>query len=143
MTETDYKEFIEVLNTVHSKVATAVINLTKYDYMPRCIWDWDAKFIFVNEKFANCFGYTASEMNGKPFSDFIYPEDLHKSMDEYTRNIQGHNISMIAGFMNRYVCKDGSIVNVLWYGYNDFENYLGSGQIEIMKAETATVKTAL
>lgn len=129
----DYNDFIDTLNSVHSRVAASFINLAKYDAFPRCIWDWDAHFIFVNEKFANCFGYTSSDMNGRPFSDFIYPEDMGKSMDEYTRNIENENINMISGFTNRYVCKDGSIVTVLWHGYNDFENHLGSGQIEIIK----------
>lgn len=131
--EKDALEFIEALKNQHKKVADIFINFTKYDATPRCIWDWDGCFLYVNEKFANCFGYTASEMNGKPFGDFIYPEDMDKSMEEYTRNQADGNIRMIEGFTNRYVCKDGSIVTVRWHGYNDFENHLGSGQIEIIK----------
>ena len=131
--QADYENFIGLLQSVHSRVASCFINIAKYDAMPRCVWDWEARFLFVNEKFAKCFGYTASEMNGRPFSDFIYHEDMNKSMDEYTRNLENEKITMIEGFSNRYVCKDGSIVTVLWHGYNDFENHLGSGQIEIIK----------
>lgn len=133
MSDNIVSQFIDKIESDKRKVANTFMNLAKYDMLPRCVWDWDANFIYVNEKFAQCFGYTASEMKGKPFSDFIHPEDVDKSMDEYTRNQADNNVTMIEGFTNRYICKDGSVVTVRWHGYNDFENLLGSGQIEIIK----------
>lgn len=127
-------DFLENISNQHKKVAQAFINITKYDMLPRCVWDFEETFIYVNEKFAKCFGYTQDEMNGHKFKEFILPEDYGKSIDEYTRNQDKNNVTMIAGFTNRYFHKDGSIVTVLWLkGFNDFENHIGSGQIEIIK----------
>jgi len=126
-------DFIEKIESDRKKVANSFMNITKYDMLPRCVWDFEETFLYVNGKFAQCFGYTQDEMNGHKFKEFILPEDYGKSIEEYTRNLENENITMIAGFTNRYVCKDGSIVTVLWHGYNDFENHLGSGQIEIIK----------
>ena len=126
-------DFIEKIESDRKKVANSFMNITKYDMLPRCVWDFEETFLYVNGKFAQCFGYTSADMKGKPFSDFIYHEDINKSMEEYTRNQADGNITMIEGFTNRYVCKDGSIVKVLWHGFNDFENHIGSGQIEIIK----------
>ena len=126
--------FLDFINSTHKKIADAFINLAKYDAMPRCVWDFDENFVFVNEKFASCFGYTQEEMKGKPFTNFIFKEDIGKSIEIYTRNTNKDSITVMEGFTNRYVHKDGSIVTVLWLkGFNDFENRIGSGQIEIIK----------
>lgn len=133
MIDEDYNEFIDLLNTVHAKVAESFINIAKYDYLPRCVWDFDSNFVYVNEDFASCFGYTSSEMSGQPFTKFIYHEDLNKSMDVYTHNTMNEGVTIIRDFSNRYVHKDGSIITVLWLkGFNDFNNRIGSGQIKII-----------
>ena len=126
------KDFLDHVNELKIGVVSAIKNMTKYDALPRCVWDFNAHFVYVNDLFAACFGYTPTEMNGKPFSDFILSDDLDKSMDEYVKNIDNQNVVVIDGFENRYRHKDGSIVNVKWIrGFNDFENKIGSGQIAI------------
>lgn len=128
-------EFIDLLSATHKKVANIFINMTRFDAMPRCVWDFNSNFIYVNEDFAESFGYTPEEMKDQPFSKFIYSDDIDKSMEEYRRNLDDENITVIQNFTNRFVHKDGSILNVLWVkGFNDFENKLGSGQIRIISS---------
>ena len=130
MEEDFIKEFVEHIEQLKIGAVSAIKNMAKYDALPRCVWDFNAHFVYVNDLFAECFGYTQEEMNGKPFSDFILPEDINKSMDEYERNQATNNVTMIEGFTNRYKHKNGSIVNVTCIkGFNDFENKIGSGQI--------------
>jgi PAS domain S-box-containing protein len=71
----------------------------------------DDRFLSVNAACEELWGYTAQELIGRRYNDFVYPEDLPKT-EEAGRRLRA--TGKITDFVNRYVRKDGSIVDVLW-----------------------------
>jgi PAS domain S-box-containing protein len=71
----------------------------------RC--DWNARFVFANEKLRDMLGYTESELIGKSVADVTHREDVKRNMRSFQRMMQEgkpYEIEM------RYVRKDGSVV---------------------------------
>tara|TARA_R110000868_G_C10950556_1_gene767761 strand:- start:726 stop:1142 length:417 start_codon:yes stop_codon:yes gene_type:complete len=123
-------EFIATIKAENQRVIDTCRNMAKFDTLPRAIWDFSENFIYVNELFASKLGYSQEEMNGKPFVDFIYEDDINKSLEAYTTHLD--TVTVIEGFTNRYKHKDGRIMFVKWLKFfNDFDNKIGSGQVEI------------
>ncbi|WP_198673009.1 PAS domain-containing protein [Algoriphagus litoralis] len=62
----------------------------------------------------SCFqilGYTPEELIGKSFRDLVHPEDYEFTVESRKRILQGNPIS---GFQNRYIKKDGAVINLNW-----------------------------
>ena len=76
-----------------------------------CVVDKLGCFVFVSAAFEDMFGYAPSEVIGKPMLDFVYLEDKHKTLGAVDTIIAGH---LKPRFENRWVRKDGEVVNVLW-----------------------------
>jgi PAS domain S-box-containing protein len=76
-----------------------------------CIADVDGFFYKVNPAFTNVLGYSKKELIGKPFIDFIHPEDLDKTLKEVQTLFEERvNVS----FENRYRCKNGEYTLLSW-----------------------------
>ena len=75
-------------------------------------------FTKVNPAFCSLLGYTDKELTTKPFIDFLHPEDINPTLDEYTENISG--LRKATNFINRYKTKDG---NYKWISWNSSEIY--------------------
>ena len=69
------------------------------------------RFIKVNPSLSNLLGYSNQELLEKPFTEFIYPEDLEMTEKEIEKLEQGTNL---INFKNRWICKDGSIKWLSW-----------------------------
>ena len=73
--------------------------------------DADANIVYVSASCERIFGYTPQEMTGKNMFDMMLPED---------RELTRHSVvAVMAGspqfnFENRYVHKNGQIVNIMW-----------------------------
>ena len=65
----------------------------------------DGCFEQVNPAWEAVLGWQAAEMEGRPFADFIHPDDLARSMEAFGRLRHGEPV---LNFENRYRCKDGS-----------------------------------
>jgi PAS domain S-box-containing protein len=76
-----------------------------------CSMDADGRFRDVSAAVASVWGYEREELIGKPYMDFVHPED-HALTREAARSIMGGQPTR--DFENRYVRKDGSIVHVMW-----------------------------
>jgi PAS domain S-box-containing protein len=76
-----------------------------------CTVSDDDRFLSVNAACEELWGYSAEELIGRRYNDFVYPEDLPKT-EEAGRQLRA--TGKITDFVNRYVRKDGSIVDVLW-----------------------------
>lgn len=79
---------------------------------PACIADIEGYFRQVNSSFVRVLGYSEKEILGRPYMDFIYPDDKKKTqkiIDEKLK--QG---ATVLSFENRYVRKDGGIVWFEW-----------------------------
>lgn len=76
-----------------------------------CTIDNQGKFTNINAAIYKLLGYRPEEVIGRLCFDFIYPEDIRMSREIGKKIIDGKEIE---NFENRYVHKDGRIIDVLW-----------------------------
>lgn len=76
-----------------------------------CSIDEWGRFISVSAACEQLWGYTPAELVGRPYVEFVCPEDraLTSQVAEVLR-MDGK----ITDFVNRYIRKDGTLVDVLW-----------------------------
>lgn len=72
----------------------------------------DGVFQRVNRAWVATFGYPASQVQGRPWLDFIHPEDRNRTVDEAQRNLVVGDDAV--NFTNRYRCADGSYRWLEW-----------------------------
>jgi PAS domain S-box-containing protein len=75
-------------------------------------------FVKVNPAFCNLLGYSAEEIISKPFTDFLHPNDVASTTDEYLETIQGERQCL--GFLNRYRTKSGRYRWISWSSSEHF-----------------------
>ncbi len=68
-------------------------------------------FIKVNPSLSKVLGYSEAELLNKPFTNYIFPEDLPATQQEIAKLKKGTNV---VNFRNRWVCKDGTIKWLSW-----------------------------
>ncbi|WP_428223556.1 response regulator [Flavobacterium sp.] len=71
----------------------------------------DGYFLQCNNAFVLTLGYTQEELYAKPFLEFVYPDDLEKTLQEVANLGKGKNA---VNFCNRYVKKNGDLVHLQW-----------------------------
>jgi len=76
-----------------------------------CTIDADGRFVRVSAACEQVWGYTPSELVGKPYIDLVCPED--RAMTQQVADILMLD-GKITDFVNRYTRKDGTLVHVLW-----------------------------
>ncbi len=79
-----------------------------------CANDAEGRFLTVSAACEALWGYTPGELIGKSCAEMVHPEDLEKSRLANLEIMAGHSVT---NFENRYVRKDGAIVDVLWSAY--------------------------
>src|ERR1700730_5272334 len=79
-----------------------------------CTIDRTGRFLTANAACENLWGYTSDELVGRKYIDLVHPDDRAKTdqADADTRFT-----GKITDFVNRYVRKDGILVDVLWSAY--------------------------
>lgn len=70
-----------------------------------CILDQDGCFAAVNPAWEATLGWTPDEMVGRPYLDFLHPDDVDRSMEGFEELRQGHPVLR---FENRYRTRDGN-----------------------------------
>ncbi|MFD1314024.1 PAS domain-containing protein [Namhaeicola litoreus] len=78
----------------------------------------DEKFVKINPALSKVLGYSSEELLNHPFSQYIHPDDLAKTEEEIKKLQQG--VSTL-NFINRWICKDGSIKSLSWTATSDIE----------------------
>ncbi len=73
----------------------------------------DGLIKFVNQKSFDYLGYSPKELTGRPFIDYIHPEDQEKVAQRHSKRLNGEDLPGIYPF--RVVDKDG---NVRWVEVN-------------------------
>jgi PAS domain S-box-containing protein len=73
----------------------------------------DGLITFVNQKSFDYLGYAPKELTGRPFIEYIHPEDREKVAERHSKRLKGENPPGIYPF--RVVDKDG---NVRWVEIN-------------------------
>ncbi|HSI08128.1 MAG TPA: CHASE3 domain-containing protein [Rariglobus sp.] len=76
-----------------------------------CTLDGEGRFVFLSAACERLFGYKPEELVGRPYSDFIHPEDLPQSHQAAADVMSGRPLR---DFENRYRRKDGSLIAVVW-----------------------------
>jgi len=83
-----------------------------------CVTSAQGIFLELNPAWETALGYLLREMIGRPFTDFLHPDDLKPTLEAFGEQIRGKDIFK---FTNRYLCKDGSVKWLEWTGkaYDD------------------------
>jgi len=76
-----------------------------------CIIGFDNCFRTVNPAWERTLGFTREEMLGKPFIEFVHPDDRPATLVEAEKLTGGGEVIY---FENRYVCQDGSYRWLAW-----------------------------
>ena len=76
-----------------------------------CTVSEEGCFVRLNAACEQLWGYKPSELVGRPYSTLVHPEDQLKTAEASKRLME---TGKLTDFVNRYVRKDGSIVDVLW-----------------------------
>lgn len=82
---------------------------TSQDLMWEC--DAEGKFTYLNPAWKGVVGFTHDEMLGHAFSEFILPEEVEKSIEEFTLHLAGGGVK---GFPSTYISKSGEIIHLLF-----------------------------
>jgi PAS domain S-box-containing protein len=77
------------------------------------------RFIRVNPAFCYAIGYTEEELLSRPLTDFVHPDDRAATTQEIKTMAQSGGSH---SFINRYVCKDGTVKWLDWRSRIDFKN---------------------
>jgi diguanylate cyclase (GGDEF)-like protein/PAS domain S-box-containing protein len=81
------------------------------------IADLDYVLIQVNQAWEDTLGWTAAELTGRPFADFVHPDDRIRSVEEADRVLSRR----CSRFLNRYRTKDGGYRWLDWSADVDTE----------------------
>ena len=76
-----------------------------------CTIDNAGNFVKVSDASTKIFGYSPSELVGKPYMNLVHPDDVELTQKATAEIISGRNLT---NFQNRYIKKDGSVVPLLW-----------------------------
>ncbi|PKP29195.1 MAG: hypothetical protein CVU01_01190 [Bacteroidetes bacterium HGW-Bacteroidetes-18] len=73
-------------------------------------------FIKINPSLSKVLGYSDLELKNKPFTNFIFPEDIAATEKEINLLQKG---SSLVNFKNRWICKDGNVKWLSWTATSD------------------------
>ena len=76
-----------------------------------CSIDLEGRFVDINPASFRLWGYRPEELIGKSFMDYVYPADRSRTAAQQTKITSGESTTT---FENRYVHKNGSLVDVVW-----------------------------
>lgn len=76
-----------------------------------CVVDEQGHFLYVSAGGERIFGYKPEEMIGRQMLDMVHPEDRERTLQTVAEIMAG--VAKI-DFENRYIRKDGRVVNLLW-----------------------------
>jgi len=79
-----------------------------------CVAGFDGYFKTLNPAWSKVLGWSTEELLARPWNDFVHPDDLEATNAVKATLVNGE---MAYQFINRYICKDGSIK---WLSWNSF-----------------------
>jgi PAS domain S-box-containing protein len=85
-----------------------------------CISSGDGFFKRLNPAFERTLGYTIDELLGRPFLDFVHPDDAATTLAEVDKQLS-RGVPTIH-FENRYRCKDGTYRWLAWTSMPDVKS---------------------
>ena len=100
-----------VLHTIPTDLLSNLIFQMSPDLI--CTVGKDGFFVELNLSWEKTLGYTLAELKSKPFTDFLHPDDLELTIQEFSEELEGKDVF---NFINRYRHKDGSYRWFDWRG---------------------------
>jgi PAS domain S-box-containing protein len=82
----------------------------------QCIANFQGYFIFHNKAFEHVLQYTAEDYKRNPFIAYVHPDDREATNQAMSALFRGEDV---INFENRYIRKDGKIVNTSWNAHAD------------------------
>lgn len=76
-----------------------------------CVVDAEGRYVYLNPACERLLGYTAEELMGRNMVEFVHPDDREKTVAAAMAVMGGQPH---VNFENRYIRKDGSIVEIMW-----------------------------
>jgi PAS domain S-box-containing protein len=76
-----------------------------------CTIDKEGRFINLNAAAEKTWGYTLDELIHKPYISLVHPDDVAKTNQAAADIMNGVEMT---NFENRYLCKNGSLMPVIW-----------------------------
>lgn len=76
-----------------------------------CVVDQQGRYVYVSPSFERIFGYTPSEVIGRRMIELVHPEDRDVTLRTASGIMSGNPEYH---FENRYVRKDGRVVDIMW-----------------------------
>jgi PAS domain S-box-containing protein len=104
----------------------------------------NGRFVTVNPTFCEIMGYSEEELTTKPFEEFIHPDDIKTTQNEYKETITGERKA--DNFVNRYRTKSGEYRWLSWsssevFGEEGFVFAFGRDVTEQKELEKLLQKT--
>jgi PAS domain S-box-containing protein len=106
------KKILEEINGGHSPLAGRIAELLDLASDIFCVTGQDQTFRAINSAGAALLGYTTDEIAGRPYKDFIHPDDQAAADAEERRLFEQQTSTR--NFINRYLCKNGNYRWLLW-----------------------------
>lgn len=94
-------------------------NIFSLSYDMICILDNNGYFIKINPACEKTLGYSKDELLGRPYLDFVHPDDREKTLT--TLNMMLETGPSLTYFENRYLCKYGTYKWLEWTSNLVFE----------------------
>ena len=76
-----------------------------------CVVDPDGRYLFVSSAYERVFGYAREEVLGRCMIELVHPEDRQATLHAADTIMEG---TLQRHFRNRYVRKDGEVVDIQW-----------------------------
>ena len=113
------------------------------------VFNSDGQLILVNPAWGDTLGWSLEDLQGQPFADFVHPDDVEATSDEFRLVIQGsHEIRR--GFVNRQRARDGSYRSISWSSFRKDGWVCATGQditdrraMESLLSEKAAIAEAM
>ncbi len=126
------------LAQLQNAVTTAQEELRKFFSLSLdmlCIANLEGYFKKLNPAWEATLGWTLADLTGRPYVEFVHPEDRERTLSE-ARLLGKGNITV--AFENRYRCKDGSYRHLLWSAVAD----QGTGLIYSVARDISALRAA-
>jgi PAS domain S-box-containing protein len=135
------RDFAEVRSYLHEP--SAGLEQRLFDLTPDllCVADFDGMFRRVNPAFERALGWSQEELEGRPFRDFIHPNDVEPTLAEFLRLSTTGQPTI--SFENRYRCADGRFVRLQWMAQPESESGLIYAVARLVVGSIATSETIL
>ncbi len=76
-----------------------------------CLVDEEGRYRYVSAAFERIFGYAPAEVMGRRMIDLVHPDDRERTLASAREVMAGRPSTH---FENRYIRKDGSVVDIMW-----------------------------